>query len=197
MGIKKKLGLGVASAALGLSLVGGGTYAYFSDEAVTNNTFAAGTLDLSTSKSTIINLESMKPGDTIYREFELQNIGNLDMSKVLLNTGYTVTDVESNNTEDLGKQIELRFLINDSKGMTVVYETTLAELKEQSLNLVEENIIDPEVDGHKGGLKAGKSNTIAVKFEFVDNGEDQNQFQGDSLNLEWAFEAKQQTGDEV
>ena len=31
MGIKKKLGLGVASAALGLSLIGGGTFAYFND----------------------------------------------------------------------------------------------------------------------------------------------------------------------
>ena len=31
MSIKKKLGLGVASAALGLSLIGSGTYAYFSD----------------------------------------------------------------------------------------------------------------------------------------------------------------------
>ncbi|PRX64062.1 putative ribosomally synthesized peptide with SipW-like signal peptide [Bacillus sp. V-88] len=43
MSIKQKLGLGVASAALGLALVGGGTYAYFSDSVTTNNTFAAGT----------------------------------------------------------------------------------------------------------------------------------------------------------
>ena len=35
MGIKQKLGLGVASAALGVALVGGGTYAYFSDTAET------------------------------------------------------------------------------------------------------------------------------------------------------------------
>ena len=46
MGIKKKLGLGVASAALGLSLIGGGTWAAFNDAATINNHFAAGTLDL-------------------------------------------------------------------------------------------------------------------------------------------------------
>lgn len=34
------------TAALGLSLIGGGTFAYFSDSETTNNTFAAGTLDL-------------------------------------------------------------------------------------------------------------------------------------------------------
>ncbi|MCU5397508.1 CalY family protein, partial [Bacillus toyonensis] len=32
MSLKKKLGVGVVSAALGLSLIGGGTYAYFSDQ---------------------------------------------------------------------------------------------------------------------------------------------------------------------
>ena len=46
MSLKKKLGLGIASAVLGISLIGGGTFAYFSDTEVSNNTFAAGTLDL-------------------------------------------------------------------------------------------------------------------------------------------------------
>ncbi|WP_222119322.1 TasA family protein, partial [Bacillus thuringiensis] len=34
MSMKKKLGMGVITAALGLSLIGGGTYAYFSDKEV-------------------------------------------------------------------------------------------------------------------------------------------------------------------
>ena len=47
MGLKKKLGLGVASMALGASLIGGGTFAYFNDtETASGNTFAAGTIDL-------------------------------------------------------------------------------------------------------------------------------------------------------
>ncbi|WP_077324417.1 TasA family protein [Virgibacillus siamensis] len=194
MGIKKQLGLGIASAALGLSLVGGGTFAYFSDQEVTNNTFAAGTLDLSTSKATIINLDNMKPGDKVVREFELGNIGSLDMSEILLNTEYSVTDVKGDNTGDFGEQIELNFLINDSKGYTVVFETTLAELKENPLSLVEANVIDPEADGHGAGLKAGEENLFAVQFEFVDSGEPQNQYQGDTVNLKWKFNAKQGEG---
>ena len=53
MSLKKKLGMGVASAALGLSLIGGGTFAYFSDKEVSNNTFAAGTLDLTLDPKTL------------------------------------------------------------------------------------------------------------------------------------------------
>ena len=30
-----------------------------------------------------------------------------------------------------------------------------------------------------------------MKFEFVDNGKDQNQFQGDKLQLNWTFDAQQ------
>ncbi|WP_461183398.1 TasA family protein, partial [Virgibacillus kimchii] len=32
---------------------------------------------------------------------------------------------------------------------------------------------------------------------FVDNGEDQNQFQGDALNLEWTFTATQTDGEDL
>ena len=62
MSLKKKLGMGVASAALGLSLIGGGTFAYFSDKEVSNNTFAAGTLDLTLDPKTLVNIENLKPG---------------------------------------------------------------------------------------------------------------------------------------
>ena len=33
MGFKKKLGMGIMSGIMGVSLIGGGTYAYFSDSA--------------------------------------------------------------------------------------------------------------------------------------------------------------------
>src|SRR5690625_1889144 len=68
MSIKKKLGMGVATAALGLSLVAGGTFAYFSDEEKSINSFASGTLDLNISpgeeESLAFNFNDLKPGDT-------------------------------------------------------------------------------------------------------------------------------------
>jgi spore coat-associated protein N len=88
MSLKKKLGLGAASAALGLSLIGGGTFAYFNDTATVNNQFATGTLNLDVLKDgdSAINfdLRNMKPGDTAKRYFILQNRGSLSIKDVML-----------------------------------------------------------------------------------------------------------------
>lgn len=63
MTIKKKLGLGIGSALMGAALIGSGTVAYFSDQEVTNNTVAAGTLDLTVKPATeIIQVGNIKPG---------------------------------------------------------------------------------------------------------------------------------------
>src|SRR6476619_4369804 len=102
MGIKKKLGMGVASAALGLSLIGGGTFAYFSDKELSNNTFAAGTLDLSVDPTTIIDFDNIKPGDKMTRDFKLVNNGSLDIKTVKLLTNYNVIDSKGDNSEDFG-----------------------------------------------------------------------------------------------
>ena len=53
------------------------------------------------------------------------------------------------------------------------------------------------LSGEKGGLEAGTEDYLWVQFEFVDDGKDQNIFQGDSLNLEWTFNANQEAGEEI
>ncbi|MGG4166984.1 CalY family protein [Rossellomorea vietnamensis] len=201
MGIKQKLGLGVASAALGLALVGGGTYAYFSDEATTNNTFAAGTLDIAANPTTIINATNIKPGDRMSRTFKLENKGTLDISKVLIHTNYSVNDSGSNNLDDLGKHIRVNFLKNEDKNgviqpeENIIASTTLADLKGDMPDAVENKIWAWFGWGDEAsGIKAGTSDDLYVQFEFVDNDQDQNQFQNDSLSLEWKFEAKQTAG---
>ncbi|WP_337969703.1 CalY family protein [Virgibacillus salexigens] len=194
MNIKKQLGTGILSAALGLSLIGGGTYAYFSDSETTNNTFAAGTLNLVAEPTEIIQVENIKPGDSMIRDFELQNNGSLDIDKVLLATDYNVADASGDNTEDFGQHIQVEFLYNADKLDEVIYETTLAELKEMTPEAVNEHVFDPLLG--EQGLPVDSIDDLVVKFNFVDNGEDQNQFQGDSLNLEWTFTATQSAGEE-
>lgn len=186
--------MGVMSAALGLALIGGGTYAYFSSSEETTNTFAAGTLDLSVEPTTIIDVGDLKPGDYVIRDFELQNGGSLDIDKVFLETDYDVTDAKGDNTADFGEHIEVEFLYNADKIDEVIYKTTLAELKEMSPEAVNEHIFYPSI-GEKG-LPAGSSDDLVVKFNFKDSDEDQNQFQGDSLELAWTFNAEQSTGGE-
>ncbi|WHY87515.1 TasA family protein [Neobacillus novalis] len=192
MGFKKKFGMGAASALLGLSLIGGGTYAYFSSSAVTDNTFAAGTLDLAVQPSTIINIDNIAPGDSMTRVFELQNNGTLDIKNVTLDTSYTVVDAKGDNMEDFGKHIEVEFLYNMDQFNQIIYKTTLDKLQGMSPKAVSEKIFEEALDG--GVLAAGDEHDLVVKFNFLDNGENQNQFQGDKIKLKWTFNATQGNG---
>lgn len=200
MSIKKKLAMGIATGALAVSMIGGGTYAYFSDKETSTNTFKAGTLDLSLKPTEIINVDNIKPGDWMNREFTLKNDGSLDIAKVLLATEYSVTDAKGDNSEDFGEHIRVNFMWNHDKAATgkwspdmVVYNTTLAKLKTMSPDAVANEVFIPYLE-EKKGLKPGNSDTLSVQFEFIETDKDQNQFQGDSLELKWTFEAKQGEG---
>lgn len=194
MTLKKKLGMGIASAALGISLVGGGTFAYFSDTAEANATFAAGTLDLSADPTTIIDVDNIKPGDTMLRSFDLVNGGSLDIATIDLSTSYTVTDAKGDNTEDFGKHIRVNFLINADKLDAPIFSTTLYDLQNMSPDVIEGNFWSQFFAERGGNLAAGTSDKLYVQYEFVENNADQNEYQGDSLELKWTFEGKQGAG---
>ncbi|WP_210364166.1 CalY family protein [Bacillus sp. REN3] len=194
MSLKKKLGMGIASAVMGISLIGGGTFAYFSDTAEANAKFAAGTLDLSVNPTTIVDVNNIKPGDTMLRSFKLVNGGSLDIAEIDLFTDYTVNDVKNNNSEDLGKHIRVNFMLNADKLDFPVWSTTLHDLKNMSPDVIEGNFWSEWFAERGGNLAAGTNDTLYVQYEFVDNGKDQNQFQGDSLELKWTFDGMQGAG---
>lgn len=208
MSLKKKLGMGVASAALGLSLIGGGTFAYFNDVEVTNNKFTAGTLDLAVDPTVIVDVDNLKPGDIIVREFDLINSGSLNIASVDLSTSYGVIDAGNDNADDFGKHIKVLFLENADKTgdgwvigdyNDVISETTLYDLQAMTPDAVE-NVQSfwsyfLGLNGEGSGLEAGTSDQMYVAFQFVDNGQDQNEFQGDSLELTWTFTANQEAGE--
>lgn len=200
MSIKKKLAMSIATGALAVSMIGGGTYAYFSDEVISdNNKFAAGTLDINVKgndkHNAIINVDNLKPGDTMQRTFVLSNTGSLDVSQVLLTSKYTPTDAKGdNNGADIGEHIKVKIFRNVDKNNTIlVKEAFLNELNE--IDVVKRGITT-STGGEVSGLPAKTTDTLTVEFEFVDNGDDQNIFQGDSLSLEWTFDAKQTAGAE-
>lgn len=122
MGIKKQLLMSMATGALGFSMIGGGTYAYFNDTATINNSFASGTLDLkvvANSKSQPINfdLSNMKPGDSVQRIFSLTNGGSLAIKEVLLTT--TASDFVDgtllSTAEEFLSQFEVNFMQVDTE----------------------------------------------------------------------------------
>lgn len=77
----KKILLASLGLALVAFLIGGGTYAYFSDiEKTQDSTFMAGTLDLDLGNVTVpVAVDPLKPGDfnKSYAEWTLKNAGNV------------------------------------------------------------------------------------------------------------------------
>lgn len=195
MNIKKKLAMGIATGALAVSMIGGGTYAYFNDVETSTNTFAAGTLDLAVNPETIISVDNLKPGDWMYRTFKLENNGTLDISKILLTTEYT------ESVEGFADHIVVDFLINEDKSSllgpsNVIASKTLSELANMSPDAVKN--LSPKIFGYQGGensgIKAGKDDDMHVVFRFNNNGLDQNAYQNASLELKWKFDAQQTNG---
>ncbi|PKR77200.1 hypothetical protein CEY16_10695 [Halalkalibacillus sediminis] len=123
MSIKKKIGMGVLTGVMGLSLVGGGTYAAFNDTATINNHFAAGTLDLEVGKNHSshtmnFDLGNMKPGDNVQRIFKLNNVGSLAIKEVLLNVTADNFDADqgyNQDMEDFLDQFEIDFMNEDGE----------------------------------------------------------------------------------
>ncbi len=76
-----------------------------------------------------------------------------------------------------------------------IWSTTLYDLKNMSPDVIEGNFWSQFFAERGGNLAAGTSDKLYVQYEFVDNGGDQNQFQGDSLELEWTFNGMQGAGE--
>ncbi|WP_338655117.1 TasA family protein [Sporosarcina psychrophila] len=195
MGIKQKLAMGIATGALAVSMIGGGTYAYFNDVETSTNQFAAGTLDLTLNPETIINVENIKPGDWMPRTFKLENTGSLDISKIFLTTEVT------ESVAGFGDHIVVDFLKNEDKDSilgdsNVIVSKTLNELKNMSPDAVKN--VSPTFFGWQGGensgIKAGTTDGMYVQFRFKENNKDQNAFQGASIELKWKFDAQQTAG---
>jgi spore coat-associated protein N len=112
MSMKKKLTMGAMSAALGLSLVAGGTWAAFNDIEEVTASFAAGELDLvladlvGDANNKTFNVSNLKPGDKMTRTIVLQNDGSLAMKDVLLSIdGISFNDYgyDSNGVRDFNE----------------------------------------------------------------------------------------------
>lgn len=134
MSIKKKLSLGVASAALGLALVGGGTWAAFNDVERLNHSFATGTLDLEIEDVKLngkkipktFELSNLKPGDQMVRAFKLKNKGTLAIREVLMNVSYydfkngvnefvSKHKQQDNNAEEFLDQFKVEILLTGAE----------------------------------------------------------------------------------
>jgi spore coat-associated protein N len=204
MTIKKKLGIGILTGVMGLSLVGGGTWAAFTDEEKANNSFAAGTLNLALlDKNTdplsqALSISNMKPGDSKEYEIYFDNIGTLAIKDIMMRgqlTGWqngAKPDGEIKaDFENTQGQFLQQFLISvkDGTGADVFAEMPLEEFLSAgprdaiALATVPETGLPVENDLDK----------IVVKLTF-ENNTNQNKYMGDSAQFKLLFTANQQDG---
>ncbi|MBO3792909.1 biofilm matrix protein TasA [Bacillus subtilis] len=235
MGMKKKLSLGVASAALGLALVGGGTWAAFNDIKSKDATFASGTLDLSAKEnSASVNLSNLKPGDKLTKDFQFENNGSLAIKEVLmaLNYGDFKANGGSNTSpEDFLSQFEVTLLTVGKEGGNGYPKNIIlddANLKDLYLMSAKNDAaaaekikkqIDPKflnasgkvnvatIDGKTAPEYDGVPKTptdfdqVQMEIQFKDDKTKdenglmvQNIYQGNSIKLQFSFEATQWNG---
>jgi spore coat-associated protein N len=218
MGIKKKLGLSMASAALGLSLVGGGTYAYFSDEAKIHNAFAAGTLNLevgnypNTNWPLNFDLSNIRPGDSFERQFVLKNTGSLAIENTFmsfinasvtnpLNTGATQDDFLS--------ALKVTYFVDATSPVVDPNSSSPGYLLLNSQDITLKEAIDGQFSGKIKpqyltadgklnltplGIDAGDSNRFRIVVSFPDTGQPQNKLQGMQAKVDFNLDARQVIG---
>lgn len=222
MGIKSQLVAGMLSAALGLTLVGGGTWAYFNDTAEIRNHFATGTLDLKVGaigNSPInFNLGNMKPGDSIERKFELKNIGSLAIKEVLMELGNVQSsfgDGSNQNTLDFLGQFKIDIFVqgysnNNGNIIKSLKTLTLRDLQYKNETNLKDIVDNTHMVGNRINIATtynnnydgiplvpGDTDSVTMIITFVDDGTNQNRFQDKWLNFSFMLEATQWAGVKV
>jgi spore coat-associated protein N len=203
--IKAKLGMGVASAVLGMAMVGGGTWAAFTDEEVVKNSFVTGTLNLDvTDLSTdgyAIKLSNIKPGDQRTYDFKLDNIGSLSINEVLLTaTAGTHVDGSAPNEPATVGSTQEGFLkqfvigIQNENGGNVIDLANNVTLWDLVTNNAYKNL-----DVLHMNLEADRPNdvdTVHVTIKMKNEG-DQNVYQNDSGEIIFNLKATQEVGNTI
>ncbi|MFT9849617.1 TasA family protein [Aneurinibacillus sp. REN35] len=210
MGIKKKIGMAMASTALGAALIGGGTWAAFTDTEKVSNSYAAGVLDLQlngVNGSALYQsaLKNLKPGDSIEKKFSLKNGGTLSIKDVFLKVrydgsaaGYTDGGANINGDADLGgvntadefaSQINVKVRAGEGGLARDIYNGTLKDL-----NLLSQtaDLTDPTPNHSLPALPVD-SDPVSITLTFNENAD--NKYMKDEFKkIDFEFIAQQFAG---
>ncbi|RNB87756.1 hypothetical protein EDM56_13040 [Brevibacillus fluminis] len=205
MSIKAKVSMAILAAAAGLSLVGGGTYASFTDTESAQAEFAAGTIDLQVKKlngDTLATnlfaskLSNLKPGDSVEKLFKITNGGTLSIRDVFLKATYTEGDFVDgadprsetfakldtkakikNTADEFADQIVVEVFGGDIYPYKSVWKGTLKELNQDAVTTGD--LTDPTIGHSLPALPWADADPVRVRLTFKDTAD--NKFQGDAL----------------
>lgn len=219
MSVKSKVIMAVLSAAAGLSLVGGGTYASFSDVETAQNSYAAGTLNLELKKlndkemGTNLfesKLGNLKPGDSVEKIFKLVNGGTLSIRDVYMKATYDNADYVdgadpasatyakiddkhkiANSADEFADQIQIEVFSGEVLPLKQVWKGTLKELNQNSATTGD--LTDNFYNYGLPALPLEDADPVRVRLTF--KGAADNKFQGDALKkIQFQFLATQHQG---
>ena len=194
------MSMGILAGALGVSLVGGGTWAAFNDVEVVNNTLAAGTLDLVVGEEVVFDISNLKPGDYFTRTLTLTNNGSLDIDEILLTSSSDGwDDVTHANLPDGGVNTKEQFLSQ--------FEVTVdgyGTFNLNNLSSLTNQTISGDGTGGAALIEAGQSASFDITITFKDDPTkyadsrlyEQNKYQGEAVSLQLKFEATQMPGED-
>ncbi|MFC1934356.1 TasA family protein [Chloroflexota bacterium] len=186
--MKKILGLTVA-ALMVMGLVGGGTWAYFSDpETVTGSVFAAGTLNLGvdgedTWTTPPISIVNIAPGETTANTtIALENIGNLAGDVYMRINGFTDGGGYNPEPEQVAEaggatdNISTQLVLNAAwNGVTVVS------------NIDGQTISSADTHWSSNWIDLAPSGTATVEMTATCNSSATNRYQGDNCTFQIEF----------
>ncbi|WP_435102383.1 TasA family protein [Halarchaeum sp. P4] len=206
---------------------GAGSFALFSDsEASTGNTVQAGSIDLTLSDgggtdqngvSGSFTLENAKPGQSSSGNISLENAGSLEADHVEIKfeiadatdgdgpTGSDEADTAPDSAAGLAELIKVRSLVypDTEDGFDLTAEIT--DANENGITDLDDIVTHGILDGiQPPPANNGGSKGLFVGFEFVDTESDayegaltNNDFQGDSIDVEVHFALAQESGQTV
>ncbi len=213
--MKKILGLTVA-AMLVMGLVGGGTWAFFSDpETSTGNTLGAGTLDLQVDSGdaavTTLSVATAYPGDsgsgntTLYNNGSLAAeldiaFGSVSNTESVGSTEYESDVIGGGGVGELGAQATFAFFVDVDQGGTwtagdiglsanssgAVYLQPGNNLDYQALDNYGSDSFD---DVYTGTMAVAASDDFIILYQIPTSAD--NTIQGDSLSMDITFTLEQ------
>ncbi|MFC2022192.1 TasA family protein [Chloroflexota bacterium] len=209
--MKKILGLTIA-ALMVMGLIGGGTWAYFSDpESTTNNVLAAGTLDLTINGAdtavNMLSLDTKAPGDSGNASVTLANAGNItgeldiDFSYIINTESTGITEYEADSLNgtgagELGGVAELAIFLDlepndlyDGSDIGLKYDGTYYTYP-TAMNWAQANSYNGTAWNDAVASFTG-SDKFWINWRIPFGGSADNTFQGDSMSANITFSLEQ------
>jgi predicted ribosomally synthesized peptide with SipW-like signal peptide len=210
--MKKIMGLTV-SALMVMGLVGGGTWAFFSDiETSTGNTLAAGTLDLTINGGndpvTLLNVSDIYPGGSGSNGTTLNNAGNIGGTLAIWIDSITNTessagteftgDSINGSSGELGSALELAMYIDVDQGgsfnagdIGLKNDGTTYTPSSLDYQIANSYVSANWTDVYSGNMAAGDSDNFIILYQLPTGSTADNSYQGDSIIVDFTFNLNQ------